>query len=371
MIDLDHNAGVALDPRVEDAMRPAMRLGNASSTHARGRQARAALDDARRRVAAIVGCEAGEVVFTASGSEANALALRGSFTLERARSKRVLHSAIEHPSVRESASQLREHDAVIEELPVDAHGVLRLDATEAALATPVAIVAVMAANHETGAVQPLAEVSALATKAGARLHVDAVQVAGKQPLAGILDGAPLVSLSAHKFGGPQGMGALLVRRGVQLAPLVGGHQERGRRGGTEWVAGAVGLAAALELAMREATERAARTRSARDAFEAGLAQRFPTARIHARAAPRLATTSSVCFPGRDGEALLMGLDLVGICASLGAACSSGTLAPSPVLLAMGCSAADARASLRFSFGPENTVAEVDATLDALAQLLAR
>jgi cysteine desulfurase len=371
MIDLDHNAGVALDPRVEEAMRPAMRLGNASSTHARGRQARAMLDDARRRVAAQLGCEPGEVVFTASGSEANALALRGTYLLERRRSPRLVHSAIEHPSVREAAAGLRELDATVVEAPVDAQGVVQLEALEEILATGAALVAVMAANHETGALQPVAAVGALARARQTRLLVDAVQVAGKRPLGGILEVAPLVSLSAHKFAGPQGAGALLVRRGVPLWPLVAGHQERGRRGGTEWVAGAVGLATALELAAQGAAERERDTRAVRDAFEAGLAQRFPTARVHARAAERLPGTSSVCFPGRDGEALLMGLDLAGICASLGAACASGSIAPSPVLLAMGCTPAEARASVRFSWGPENTRAEVETTLDALATLLAR
>jgi cysteine desulfurase len=345
-------------------------LGNPSSPHQKGRAARAALDDARRRVARALGCEPGEVVFTASGSEAGALGLWGTFAARRSVSPRVLVSAVEHPCLREAAA-LRALGAEVVTLPVDARGVLKRDVLEAELARGAAVMACMWANNETGAVQPIAEVAALARAAGVPLLSDAVQAAGRLDLGKPLALADLVSISAHKFHGPHGAGALLVRRGHALVPLTPGHQERGRRGGTEDVAAACGLALALELALEARAVDSERICALRDRFEAGVQARFPSARIHAAAAPRLPNTSSLCFPGADGEGLLMALDLEGVCVSLGAACASGALSPSHVLLAMGVGAKDARSSLRFSFGRGNTDAEVDVVLDLLAKLVPR
>lgn len=354
-VDADHNAGAPLDPRVREAMLPALGAANPSSTHADGRRARELLDGARRKVARLLGVEPGEVVFTASGSEADALALAGSFHARRKVSARVLVSAIEHPAIRETATQLAKQGAEVVELPVDANGVLRLDALEAELSKGAALVAVMLANNETGVVQPASDVERLASAAGVPFVCDAVQAAGKLALPTI---PSLLTLSAHKFGGPQGSGALIVRRGVELAPLVGGHQERGRRGGTENVASAVGFAAALELAIAEHAATATHTANLRNLLEDELVQALPGLRINGAGAKRLPNTSSISFPGVDGEALLIALDLAGVNASLGAACASGALSPSHVLLAMGLSAREARSALRFSFGRANTEGEI-------------
>ncbi|MBS2033209.1 MAG: cysteine desulfurase [Deltaproteobacteria bacterium] len=370
MMDLDHNASTTLDPRVREAMVSALELGNPSSTHARGRKAREALDAARREAAAALGCEPGEVVFTASGSEANALALKGAFLARRSVSARVLISAVEHPSIRESAAQLRPLGAQVVELPVDAQGRVRLEVLERELSQGASVVAVMAANNETGTIQPALEAAQLATKVQVPLLVDAVQAAGKLPMPKLVDAASLLSVSGHKLHGPAGAGLLVVKRGLQLQPLVGGHQERGRRGGTEWVAGAVGLARALTLA-KELLEKAREIEAVRDAFERQVQHALPDARVHAKDAPRLGNTSSVLFPGVDGEALLIALDLAGVCASLGAACASGALSPSHVLLAMGVAAGDARSSLRFSFGRDHTLGDVEQVVRLLAEQVPR
>ncbi len=373
--DLDQNASTTLDERVRQAMLPALELGNPSSSHALGRAARTALDEARRRVASLLGCEAGEVVFTASGSESNALALQGAFLArihaQPATSKRVLLSAIEHPSLLEQAKLLAKLGAEIVTVPVDEHGVLKLDALSSELERGAALVALMWVNNETGVIQPVREAAELSRKAGALFLCDAVQAAGKHPLDHPLAWADLVSLSAHKFHGPHGAGTLLVRRGLQLEPLIGGHQERGRRGGTENVASAVGLSKALELAVEGITSYQAHTRALRDRFEQGVRQRWPTARIHGEHAMRVSNTSSIGFARADGEALLIGLDLGGVCASLGAACASGTLAPSHVLLAMGLSPSEAKSSLRFSFGRDTPPEAIDRTFSILEELLTR
>lgn len=370
-IDVDHNAGAPLDPRVREAMLPALDVGNPSSTHTRGRQARELLDGARRKVAELLGCEPGNVVFTASGSEADALGLAGAFHARRQVSARVLLSAVEHPAIRETAKQLAKEGAEVVELPVDAQGVLRLEVLEAELARGAAVVAVMRANNETGVVQPAAEVERRADALGVPYLCDAVQAVGKLRITRSTDMAHLLALSAHKFGGPQGAAALIVRRGVQLAPLVGGHQERGRRGGTENVAAAVGLAKALELALADAPQESSRLCVLRDRFERALLAALPGARVNGAGAERLPNTSSICFPDVDGEALLIGLDLAGVNASLGAACASGALSPSHVLLAMGLSPREARGALRFSFGPGNTEAEVDRLVSLLVELVPR
>ena len=366
MIDLDHNASTPLDPRVREAITGALELGNPSSTHARGRQAREALDAARREAANALGCEPGEVVFCGSGSEANALALKGAFLARRTTSVRVLISAIEHPSIRESAAQLKPLGAEVIELPVDAQGCVRLDVLERELARGAAIAAVMAANNETGVIQPALEATQLAKAVGVPLLVDAVQAAGKLALTKLVEHASLLSISGHKLHGPSGSALLVVKRGLTIAPLVGGHQERGRRGGTEWVAGAVGLARALTLSS-ELLAKAQAIENLRDAFERQLIEALPDVRFHASDAKRLGNTSSVRFPGVDGEALLIALDLAGVCASLGAACASGALSPSHVLLAMGVAASDARSSLRFSFGRDHTLDDVREVVRVLAE----
>jgi len=346
--------------------------GNASSVHGAGRRARARLDAARAQVAAALGCEPKEVCFTASGSEADALAVKGAFAAARrkdARRTRVVVSAVEHPSLLGAVKQLQAAGAEVVEVRPGADGRVDAAAMLEAVDERTALCSLMWANNETGVLQPVAEVARECRRRGVRFHTDAVQAAGKVPVRlGEVD-ADLLSLSAHKLGGPTGAGALIVRRGVELEALVPGHQEWGRRGGSQDVLHAEALALALELSARGLEASAARVGALRDRFEALARERLPGVRVNGGGAPRVPNTSNLLFEGADGEALLIALDLEGICVSSGAACASGSLSPSHVLLAMGLSSAQAHASLRFSMGAQATGAEVDRVVEALARHL--
>jgi cysteine desulfurase len=373
MIYLDHNATTPLDPRVREAMAPFLdqHFGNASSLHRHGRLARNAVDGARVQVAALAGAEPGQVVFTSGGTEADNLALLG--TLADAAPARLLVSAVEHSAVLEPAKRLARRGVGVEPLPVDADCRLDLAALEAALGAtatrgPVRLVSVMLANNETGAIQDVPRIAALCRAAGALLHVDAVQATGKLPLDLAALGAHLLSLSAHKMGGPKGAGALVVDRALALEPLIaGGGQEHGLRGGTEPVAQLVGFGAAAELAQAELPERTARLRALRDRLEAALG-RIPGGVAIAAAAERLPNTVQFALPGFDGAALVMALDRKGFAVATGSACHSGR--PSHVLAAMGLPEPVARGAIRVSLGPGNTAAEVDAFAAALAEVAA-
>ncbi len=361
---LDCNATAPVRPAVIEAMTEALaRVGNASSPHAHGRAARAAVEAARAQVAALVGAEPDAVHFTASGTEADNWALNWA-QAETGTSRRLLVSAGEHEAVLAAALGA-------ERIPLRADGLLDLEALDALLSAasdgpaPPPLVSVQAANNETGAVQPLAEVAALARRHGALLHSDAVQAAGKLPLDVAALDLDLVSLSAHKLGGPQGVGALVLRNGVEPPPLLcGGGQERRRRAGTENVAGIVGFGVAAELARAELPETAARA-AWRDRFEAALRRRAPEAVVFAETAPRLPNTSCFALPGRPAETLLIALDLAGVALSSGSACSSGKLSPSHVLAAMGVPEDLARCALRLSFGWANREADLERCLSAL------
>jgi len=359
---LDHNAGTPLHPEVADFLAAAFRhepAGNPSSVHGAGRAARARLDEARARVARTLGRAPREILFTASGSEACATAVLG-----LGRAGTLVTSAIEHPCVL-LAAERRGTPVVTVSPGID--GRVPAEALEAALAAGgVALCALQAANNETGVVQPVDEVAGLARARGVASFVDAVQVPGRLPPAFEADA---VAYSAHKFGGPAGVGVLAVRRGQALAPLVPGHQEAGLRGGTPSVVLCQAAALALELAEAERSREATRLAALRDGFERALRGLRPGARVHGAAAPRLCNTSQVCFPGTDAETLLIALDLEGFRVSLGAACASGTMRASPVLLAMGVPPADARSTLRISLGRDTTEADVTALLRALDRAL--
>jgi cysteine desulfurase len=377
LIYWDHNASAPLRPEVAELVARRAReavegAGNASSVHGAGRRARARLDAARAQVAKVLRCEPKEVCFTASGSEAGALALKGAWAAvhkkEPARRKVVL-SAVEHPSLLGAGKQLGALGAEVVEVRPRADGRVDAGAMLEAVDERTAVCSLMWANNETGVLQPVAEVARGCRAKGVRFHADAVQAAGKVPVAMADVEADLLSLSAHKLGGPPGAGALVVRRGVDLEALVPGHQEHGRRGGTQDVTGAEALALALELAAGRLEETAARVAALRDRFERLVRERLDGVHVNGEGAPRVPNTSNLRFDGADGEALLIALDLEGICVSSGAACASGSLSPSHVLLAMGLSSAQAHASLRFSLGPGSTEAEVDRVVDALARHL--
>lgn len=360
---LDYNASAPLRPEVRAAFLDALDVfGNASSVHWAGREARRHLERARLTVAQRLRRKPSEVIFTSGGSEADNLALHA------AQGGRLLVSALEHPAVRRAAERLGARGQDVEVVPTTPAGLLDLAALAEALARrPTALVSVMAVNNETGVIQPLDEVRALTRAHGARLHVDAVQAVGRVPL--VLE-AELLTLSGHKLGAPKGVGVLLTRAELPLAPLVvGGAQERGLRAGTESVAHAVAFAAALVAALDEQAEAQPRLGALQAELEAGLTKLG--ARVVGAEAPRVANTTLVTFAGVEAETVLHALDLEGIAASSGSACASGSLEPSPVLRAMGLPATEALSALRLSTGWASTRDDVRAVLDALPAVLAR
>lgn len=369
MIYWDHNAAAPVRAEVGALLARAFTrggFGNPSSVHSGGREARARLDAARAKVARVLGCEPKELTFTASGSESDALALLGAWAARPMKERRrVVSSSVEHPSALGALAQLEQDGARVVRLAPGADGRVPLDAVLEALTPDTALCSLMWANNETGVLQPVAEAARACRQRGILFHTDAVQAAGKVPLTLREVDADLLSLSAHKFGGPQGVGVLVVRKGVDVRALTPGHQEGGRRGGTQNVPYAEALALALELATAEQADTAARVGALRDAFEQQVLQRLPGVTVNGGAAPRVPNTSNLRFDGVEGEALLMALDLEDIHVSSGAACASGTLSPSHVLRAMGLSPAAARGSLRFSLGPSTTAAEVARVVDAL------
>jgi cysteine desulfurase len=368
MIYLDNNASTRLDPAVREAMAAAAGLfGNPSSLHQEGQRARRAIEEAREEVAALVGGSAGEIVLTSGGTEANALALFGAVAGRRGR---VVVSAVEHPSVREAAGRLADRGCEVVSVPPEGSG--RLDAARVleAVVPGTLLVSVMAANNEYGAIFPLAAIAEGARRAGALVHTDAVQAAGRLPVDARAWGVDLLSMSAHKMHGPKGAGGLWVRRGVRLEPHTpGGGQEKRMRAGTENTEGIVGFGAAARLASRRLGEAGAIGRL-RDRLERGIRERVPGARVVGASAERLANTTAVLFPGASGETLLMRLDLDGVAVSSGSACSSGTVSPSPALLALGLAPAEARSVVRFSLSRETTEADVARVLEILPAAVA-
>jgi cysteine desulfurase len=371
MIDLDHNATTPLDPRVREAMLPYLGgpYGNPSSPHRAGRAARDAVEAARGQVAALVGAGPGAVTFTSGGTEANNLAVKG--VALAAPKGRLLHSAIEHPCVLEPMKALAARGWPVEAMAVDAEGRVDAAAFERQLAGgDVRLASCMLANNETGVIQDVARLAALARRAGAVFHTDAVQAAGKVPVDFGATGAHLMSLSSHKIHGPLGAGALVADPAVPLEPLLhGGGQEHQRRGGTENVAALVGFGAAADLARAELAARMAHCRRLRDRLQARLAT-LPGITFFGARAERLPNTLQFAVPGVHSATLLGLLDKQGFAVSSGSACASGTDEPSHVLLAMGVPAELALCAIRVSLGKDNTQDEVDAFAGALRELLA-
>jgi cysteine desulfurase len=356
---LDYNATVPVKPEVIEAMTEVMaEVGNPSSVHAQGRYARKRLSHAREQVAALAGAAPDTVIFTSGGTEANNQALI-------AADGPLWVSAIEHPSVLALVDGSQH-------IPVNGDGVIDLEHLRHCLEDQCpATLAAMLANNETGVIQPVQKVAALAHEAGIRLHVDAIQAAGKVPVDMIELGADTLSLSAHKIGGPQGVGALVVRKGLEPKALLrGGAQERRLRAGTENLPGIVGFGAAAALALEDA-DYAERVRILRDRLENEVTSRSPDVRIAGLGAPRLPNTTCLIFPGLSHETLLIHFDLAGIAVSAGSACSSGKVGPSPVLIAMGYSVEDAASAIRISLGWKSTERDVDRFLAATDDLLSR
>jgi len=373
MIYLDNNATTPIDPRVRDAMLPSLgaNFGNPSSPHAAGRAAREAMEKARAQVAALLGASADSLVFTGGGTESITTAIRGALAAQPDK-RHIVTSSIEHSATKNLCQQLEREGCEVTWLRVDGGGRPDLEEFVAALRDDTALVSVIWANNETGVLFPVEEMARLADERRIVFHVDAVQAAGKVPIDLSRVPVHLLSLAAHKFHGPKGVGALFVRSGLGLPPLLrGGGQESGRRAGTENVPGIVGLGLAAELAMLALPVEMPRVAVLRDEFEAGVRSRFPDARFHGDPAHRLPNTTNFALPGRDAQGLLAGLDRLGVACSIGSACTSGEVDASHVLRAMGVGDDEARSSLRFSFSRMSTGAEVPAALAALEQAAAR
>ncbi|CAO3447662.1 Cysteine desulfurase (EC 2.8.1.7) [Azospirillum argentinense] len=380
MIYLDNNATTPLAPEVREAMLPHLfgEFGNPSSPHAAGMAAKRAVGEARAQVAALVGAKAADILFTASATEANHTALLGTLravAAERPERRHLVTTAIEHPSTLMLAKDLERQGWRVTVLPVDGTGTIALADLRDAVTPDTALVSVMWANNETGAIQPVGAAADIAQARGALFHTDAVQAAGRLPIKVDAVNADLLTLSAHKMHGPKGVGALFIRKGVPFAPLIHGHQERHRRGGTENVPAIVGFGAAAGRAAASVAE-AGGMAILRDRLERGVLAAWPGSRVNGEGAARLSNTSNIRFAdpqGRplDAEELLMRLDRAGIAVSMGAACASGGNEPSHVLTAMGLSPAEAAASLRFSLSRYSTAEEVESVLNEFPALYAR
>jgi len=368
-IYLDHNATTPLLPAVVDRMTEVLRdeFGNPSSVHHFGQQAKAAIDDARTDVANLIGADPSEVLFTSGGTEGDNIAIRGAAeALEPTGRRHLVASAIEHEAVLNTFKALAKRGWRTTLVPIDQSGIASPSAFREALADDTVIVSVMHANNEIGTIQPIAELARIARDRGALFHTDAVQSAGKIPVNVKTLGVDMLSMSAHKFYGPKGVGALWIRRGLRVLPLLtGGRQERSRRAGTENVAGIVGMGVAARLAASKMADEGRRLAALRDRLEAGILRAVPGTVVNGTPDARVPNTTNISFDRVEAESLLIALDLEGIAVSTGSACSSGTLEPSHVLKAMGFNAHRTQNSIRFSLGAANTEAEIDRVIAVL------
>ena len=369
----DYNATSPLAPEVIDAVARASRdlFGNASSVHHFGQQAKAAMDDARSAVAALIHGDPSEIVFTSGGTEADNFAIRGAAdALEPTGRRHLIASAIEHEAVLNTLKALTRRGWRTTLLAVDESGIVSPDRLREAIADDTALVSVMHANNEIGTIQPIAELATIAHARGALLHTDAVQSVGKIPVDARALGADLLSLSAHKFNGPKGAGALWIKRGTRMQPMVtGGKHERNRRAGTENVPAIAGLGVAAQLAAGKRAAEAVRAAALRDRLEEGILRTVPGTAVNGARESRVPNTTNISFDRVEAESLLIALDLEGIAVSTGSACSSGTLEPSHVLRAMGLPTHRTQNSLRFSLGMFSTDDEVDRVIEVLPRLV--
>jgi cysteine desulfurase len=368
-IYLDHNATTPTHPAVVERMTTALReeFGNPSSVHHFGQQAKAVMDEARSSVAALIGAEPAEVVFTSGGTESDNFAIRGAAeALQPTGRVHLIASSIEHEAVLNTLKALARRGWKTTLLDVDESGIVSPEALRAALTDETALVSVMHANNEIGTVQPIAELARIAHERGALVHTDAVQTAGKIPVDVKALGVDMLSLSAHKFYGPKGVGAIWIRRGLRLlTPMTGGKQERNRRAGTENVAGIVGMGIAAREALAKMESEAARLAALRDRLEEGVLRSVPGTVVNGARTQRVPNTTNISFDRTEAESLLIALDLEGIAVSTGSACSSGTLEPSHVLKAMGFPVHRTQNSIRFSLGAANTEADIDRVIAVL------
>ncbi len=368
-IYFDHNATTPVDPAVAETMMRVLTedFGNPSSVHHFGQRAKAIIDEARSAVAGLIGADPGDVVFTGGGTEGDNLAIRGiAEALDPTGRKHLIASAIEHEAVLNTLKALTRRGWKTTLLPVNETGIVSPDTLRSAMTDDTALVSVMHANNEIGTVQPIPELAAIARERRALFHTDAVQSAGKIPIDVKTLGVDLLSISAHKFYGPKGVGALWIRRGVRLQPpLTGGKQERSRRAGTENVAGIAGMGVAAREALAKMDSEAGRLAALRDRLEDGILRSVTGTAVNGVRSPRVPNTTNISFDRTEAESLLIALDLEGVAVSTGSACSSGTLEPSHVLKAMGFPPHRTQNSLRFSLGAANTETEIDRVIAVL------
>ncbi len=373
-IYLDHNATTPVDSTVVDTVSSVLRdcYGNASSVHTFGQSAKALLDDARASVAALLGAQPAEIVFTGGGTESDNIAIRGTVGVSSPNGRRhLIASTIEHEAVLNTIKDLTRHGWTATYLPVGASGIVDPSDLETAITDQTALVSVMHANNEIGTLQPITELASIAHAHGALFHTDAVQTAGKYHLSTSELGVDLLSISGHKFNGPKGVGALWVRRGTRLtSSLTGGRQERNRRAGTENVAGIAGLGVAAQVAADKLNGESSRLGRLRDRLESEILCNVSGAELNGTG-QRVSNTTNISFDGIEAEALLIALDLEGIAVSTGSACSSGTLEPSHVLRAMGFSPQRAQSSIRFSLGLGNTEEHVTRVVESLPPIVSK
>ncbi len=378
-IYLDHTATTPLDPRVLEAMQPYFmdNYANASSVHWYGRQAKSALEQAREVIAGAIGAQSGEIFFTSGGTESNNFAIRGIATSSKNKGRtHIVTSAAEHHAVLETCEHLHENGFSVDVLPVEGDGVVVIDVLKNSITSGTALVSIMHANNEVGSISPVAEIAAFVHEAGALMHTDAVQSFGKIPVNVQELNVDLMTLSAHKMYGPKGIGALFVKRGTEINPLFfGGGQERGKRPGTENVPLAIGFAKAVELALHSRAEESVRLRRLRDALQEKVSAALPGVIVNGDPSSRLPHVLNISFDNAvlplEGEMLLMNMDLNGIAVTSGSACTSGSMQPSHVLLAMGRDPKTAKATLRFAFGRDNSGEDVEYVVASLKEVIAQ
>jgi cysteine desulfurase len=368
----DHNATTPVRPEVAEAVRPFLGelFGNPSSIHFAGREVRKAVEDAREQIAAFYGCRPLEIVFTSSGTESDNLALKGVAHLDGNRGKHIVTSCVEHPAVLNTCRFLESRGFRVTYVPVNRQGIVEPESVRQAIEPDTVLVSIMASNNETGCVMPIGEIGEIAGKAGVLMHTDAVQATGKIPLDWQKLPVDLLTFSGHKINGLKGAGGLIVRKGLEISPILhGGHQERGLRGGTENVIGIVAMGKAFSLLGKDLAAEVAEVKRLRDALERGLFDRIPDLVLNGHPTLRMPNTLNISFRHVEGEALLLNLDMLGIACSSGSACTSGSLEASPVLLAMGADPTDAQGALRFSLGYGNTEEDVAYAVDAVEKVV--
>ena len=373
-IYLDHNATTPLHPEVLEAMLPYYKeaFGNPSTIYSFGQETRKATDEARETVANLIGASPEEIIFTSGGTEADNLALKGVAAALEKKGKHIVASSIEHHAVLSTLKYLEKRGYKVSFLPVDEHGWLDPGEVQEAITSQTILISVMHANNEVGTIEPISEIGEIAQKAGIYLHTDAVQTIGKIKVNVDDLKVDLLSLSAHKFYGPKGVGALYVRKGTRIYPLLhGGYQERRRRAGTENVAGIVGLGKVAEIAPKEMVQQSRRESNLRDRLEKMIRENINHCQLNGHPTQRLPNTLNVSFEFIEGESLILNLDLKGIAVSTGSACTSGSLEPSHVLMAMGVAPEIAQGSIRFSLGRDNQKEDIDYTVENLVEIVTR